>query len=807
MLAPLSWLKEYVEISCTPEELKDQLFSSGFEVEELKEVGADIQKVVVGLVETCDPIPDTHLHVCTVNCGTHGSFQICCGADNVRQGGKFPTALVGATVYEMNRERTEVTGVVTIKKGKLRGYESHGMLCSGAELGVCEDMYPGAGYDGLLALPDDAIPGTDVKPLIGLDDWIFDISVTANRPDCQSIYGIAREISAVLSKPLRPLETEYVCSEKVLPKLKVSVQTPELCPRYIAHYISDVKIGDSPAWMKRRLSLLGVHSVSNIVDITNYVMLELGQPMHAYDRTKIVGDEILVRCAKDGEKLVTLDEDALTLSSANLLICDGEKPIGLAGIMGGQNTEILPETKEVILEAAKFARDNIRRTSRHLGKRTDASAHFEKGTDEYTTNLSMERALSLVSKLQCGSISKTHVDVNTGNGIGKRDLSVEVEKIHAVLGIRVPEADMLRILTALHMEPNISEGMLNLKIPPYREDMESYQDVAEEVIRLYGYEHLTPTFLKCAEVTSGGFNERQEKELRLKEVLCGAGCYECIHYSFFSPSDLKRMRYDADAPEMHAIRILNPISEEISLMRTVLTPSMANAVMRNHKNGNLSGRLFEMAKVFVPKALPLKEYPDERTHLSMAFFGDRDDFYSLKGALDLVADTLHLSFRYERGEAPFLHPYQTASVFCGETKIGFIGKFAYDIAEEMSLRTDLYLAEVDLSTLYEMEETRPVFEPLPAYPETVRDIALIMDKTTSCAEVEAVIRRSSKYVRDVQLFDVYEGSPIPHDKKSMAFSLTFRPKHEELKAGDIDRNVEKILNNLNREYGIVMRLS
>lgn len=805
MIAPFSWLKEYVDIDCTPEELQEKLFSCGFEVEELKQVGADITRVVVGLVKSCEPIPDTHLHVCVVDCGEKGNLQICCGADNVAAGKKFPTALVGATVYETNKERTEIAGVATIKKGKLRGFESHGMLCSGMELGVSEDMYPGAGYNGLLLLPDDAPVGADVKPILGLDDWLFDIAVTANRPDCQSIYGIAREVAAVLNKPVKAPALDYRETERELPGFAVCVDAPEYCPRYIAHYVHDVKIGESPAWMRRRLALLGVNAISNMVDITNYVMLELGQPMHAYDRAHLEGDAIRVRCAAAGEKLVTLDEEELTLSESNLLICDGEKPVGLAGIMGGLNSEILDTTSEVVLEAAKFARDNIRRSSRSLGKRTDASAHFEKGTDEYTVDMAMRRALHLIEELGCGSISRTHIDVNTGNSIGKRELSVPVARVNAVLGITVPDEEILRILASLNMEPVLKDGELTLQVPAYREDMESYQDVAEEVIRLYGYEHLVPTFLKEAEVTGGGLSEIQQRELKLKETLCGAGIYECIHYSFFSPSDLKLLRFPEDAAEMQAIRIMNPISEEISLMRTTLTPSMLNAVMRNQKNGNLAGRLFEIAKVFLPKELPLKNYPDERDHLVLAFFGEGEDFYSLKGALDLTAEALGLSFGYESAEQPFLHPYQTAAVLCNGQRVGYIGKLAYDIAAELSLRTDVYVAELDLKTLYMQVHATPVFEPLPAFPEVTRDIALIMEKSISCAQVERVIHESCKYIREVRLFDVYEGAPIPPTKKSMAFTVTFRPKDEELKGEDIDRYVDKMLRKLKAEYDIVLR--
>ena len=805
MIAPLSWLKEYVDIDCTPQELQDKLFSCGFEVEELKEVGADIQGVVVGLVETCEPIPETHLHVCTVNCGAHGTFQICCGADNVAAGGKFPAALVGATVYATNRERTAVEGTMTIKKGKLRGYESHGMLCSGMELGVSEDMFPGAGYDGLLVLPADAEPGADVKPILGLDDWLFDIAITANRPDCQSIFGIAREVAAVLGKPLKTPALDFHPTEKTLDDFRITVEAPELCPRYIGHYIYDVKIGESPAWMKRRLSLVGLQAISNIVDITNYILMELGQPMHAFDYSYLQGGEICVRTAREGEKIQTLDEQEYTLNPTNLVICDHEKPVALAGVMGGLNSEILDSTEAVMFESAKFARDNIRRTSRGVGKRTDSSARFEKGVDEYTTVMAMKRALHLVEELGCGTVSSTHFDINTGNSVEPHPMTVSLARVNGVLGIEVPQEDVLRILAGLSMDPAIDGDTLTLQIPAYREDMESYQDVAEEVIRMYGYEHLVPTFLPSAKVTPGGYDHRQRTEKKIKDVLCGMGAYECMHYSFFSPSDLDMLRFAPDAPERNAIRILNPISEELSLMRTTLAASMINAVSRNQKNGILEGRLFETAKVFLPKSLPLTDYPEERDHLVIAFFGQQEDFFSLKGAAELLADTLHVAFEYRAAQKPFLHPYQTAEILCEGQSIGWMGKLAYDIAAEKNLRTDLFLLEIDLQTLSQWYDRTPSFEPLPKFPEVSRDIALIMDRTITCAEVEKEIRAANKYIRDVKLFDIYEGAPIPADKKSMAFTVTFRPEDQEFTGEEIDKYMSKILRKLEFVHGIVLR--
>ena len=430
MLAPLSWLKEYVDIDVTPKELEEKLFSCGFEVEELFQVGKDINNVVVGLVETCEAIPDTHLSLCTVNAGEHGTVQICCGADNVKAGGKFPLALIGATVYATAKDHVTIEGVMEIKQGKLRGYDSYGMLCSGTELGLNEDLYPGAGYNGLLVLPEDAVPGTDVKPIVGLDDWIFDIAITANRPDCQSIYGIAREVAAVLGKECKEPALDYTETD-AKKNFKVEVAASDLCPRYIAHYVHDVQIKESPAWMRRRLALVGIGSISNVVDITNYVLKELGQPMHAFDYSYLEGDEIHVRRAEDGEKIVTLDEKEFALNSSNLVICDGVKPVALAGIMGGLNSEIVDTTTDVMFEAAKFARDNIRKSSRALGQSSDSSALYAKGVYEYTTVMAMKRALHLIEELGCGKVSSTHIEVSTGNSVEPKEMKVSESKFRS----------------------------------------------------------------------------------------------------------------------------------------------------------------------------------------------------------------------------------------------------------------------------------------------------------------------------------------------------------------------------------------
>lgn len=805
MLVPLSWLRDYVDINITPQELEKKLFDCGFEVEELYEVGKDISKVVVGLVEECEPIPETHLHVCQVNAGEHGTFQICCGADNVAKGGKFPVALVGASVLMTGKDHKTIEGVMTIKKGKLRGYDSFGMLCSGTELGLTEDLYPGAGYNGLLVLPEDAKPGTDVKPMLGLDDWIFDISITANRPDCQSIYGIAREVAACLDQKVKAPAMDFTATDSVKEGFQVTVEAKDLCPRYIAHYVTDVQIQESPAWMKRRLALVGVSAISNIVDITNYVLKEMGQPMHAFDCDYLEGNEICVRRAKEGEKIVTLDELEYELTENNLVICDGVKPVALAGVMGGLNSEIRDTTKAVMFESAKFARDNIRKTARAVGKATDASSRYAKGVDEYATVHAMNRALHLIEELGCGKVSSTHVEVNAGNSIEPKEMKVSLKKVNDVLGIEVPKEDVLRIMNNLCFAPVLEGDELTLQVPAYREDMEDYPDVAEEVIRMYGYSHVVPTFLPDAQITNGGRNEKQKRMLKLKKAICATGAFECIHYSFFSPADLDLLRLPQDAPERFAIRIMNPINEDLSFMRTTLAASMLNAISRNQKKGNLEGRLFEVANRFLPKTLPLTDYPDERETLCVGIFGDSEDFFSLKGIAEKVAETLFLHFDYEATTKTFLHPYQTAVIKCEGEEVGYLGKVAYDVKDDLDLRTDAYIMEIDMKSLERWSDRSAKFEPLPKFAEESRDLALVMSKEITCGQVEEVIKASCKYVTKVRLFDVYEGNQIGADKKSMAFSVLFTPKEEAFAADAIDGFVKKILKNLKNQLDIELR--
>ena len=477
MKVPFSWLKEYADIDVTPQELQSKLFSCGFEVEELIDLGAEISRVVVGVVTEAVPQEGTHLHVCKVDCGDYGhDIQISTGAPNVYVGMHTPAALDGATL----------PGGIKIKAKPLMGVESNGMLCSGEELGLNEDLYPGAEVYGLLDLPKDTVPGADIVPVVGLDDYIFDISITANRADCQSVLGIAREVAAVLNKPLKMPATDYTTSDYKDPRLSIAVEAPDLCPRYLGHYVCNITPGQSPRWMKRHLALCGLRSISNVVDITNYVMLEIGQPMHAFDMDTLESCRIIVRRAAEGETITTLDGKEFSLNAQNLVICDGEKPVALAGVMGGLNSEITDKTTQLLFESAKFARDNVRKTARSLGQNTDASSHYEKGVSEYTTELGMARALHLIQELGCGEVTATHIDVSAGAPRRGKQFTARLSRINAILGIQVPADAVLDILRRLSFEVTLEADGDTMQVvaPRWREDIEIGEpDLAEEVIR------------------------------------------------------------------------------------------------------------------------------------------------------------------------------------------------------------------------------------------------------------------------------------------------------------------------------------
>ena len=795
MKVPLSWLKDYVDVDIPVEELAQKLFSCGLEVEELIYVGQEIERCVVGRIEKIVPHPDSdHLQICTLNCGSYGeAIQIVTGAHNIREKDLVPVALDGSSL----------AGGVKIKKGKLRGVESNGMLCSGEELGINEDWYEGADVNGILLLHGDPAPGTDIRPVVGLDDYVLDIAVTANRPDCQSVYGIAREVAALLGKPLRPLVLDYTPADvSTAQQVTVTVEAPDLCPRYIAHYVSDLNDAPTPLWMRRRLALCGLRSIRNVVDITNFVLLEMGQPMHAFDISHLAGKQIVVRRAREGEKIVTLDEKEFKLSPENLVICDAEKPVALAGIMGGLNSEIEADTPAVLFECAKFERANVRRTSRALGQKSDSSARYEKGVDAYTTGIAINRALHLVEELGCGKIARDRFDV-MAEVTEPAVVKTTVTAINALLGIEVPKEEIKRILTALNFSVTSNKDELTVTAPAYREDVEGYPDIAEEVIRMYGYDRIEGTFLKNASNTMGGLTDAQKLEARAGNALREQGYSEAITYSFISPKDYALLRIADEA--QRAIKIVNPIGEDMSLMRTTLMPSMLDSAVRNVRRGNEQGRLYELANIYLAKQQPITELPEERRTLGIAVWGGAEDFYTAKGAFEALAAELGVQFAYTAAERPYLHPGKCAAVLLGGQPVGVLGELAPDLAEELSVEVPVYLGELDYAAVAAQADAAVHYTPLPKFPEVKRDLALLADEGVTCAEAEAVIRESCKFVTNVRLFDVYRGAQVGEGKKSMAFSVTFTPREKAIAPEDADGYIRRIVKALGEKLGLSQR--
>lgn len=806
MKVPFSWLKQYVDIDVTAQELEGKLFDCGFEVEELIDLSADIDKVVVGVVTECVPQEGTHLHVCKVDCGEYGhDIQISTGAPNVYAGMHTPAALDGSTL----------PGGIKIKAKPLMGIESNGMLCSGEELGLNEDLYPGAEVYGLLDLPKDTVPGTPIQQVVGLDDYIFDISVTSNRPDCQSVLGIAREVAAALGKPLKMPATDYTTSDTVDPRLSITVEAPDLCPRYVGHYVHNITPGPSPRWMRRQLALCGLRSISNVVDITNYVMLEIGQPMHAFDMDTLESCQIIVRRAKEGEEITTLDGKEFKLTPNNLVICDGSKPVALAGVMGGLNSEIKDSTTQLLFESAKFARDNIRKTARGLGQNTDASSHYEKGISEYTTELGMARALHLIQELGCGEVTASHFDCSAGAPREGKKFTATVSGINAILGITVPTDAVLDILRRLQFEVTLeADGdTMQVTAPRWREDIEIGEpDLAEEVIREYGYDHIKPTFLKAAQVTTGGLTADQKARAKAKRTMCAQGFYEAETLAFYADADLDMLHIAPDAPERKVIRILNPISSNLTIMRSLLAPSLLNVVVDNLKKGNAEGRLFELSNIYIPKQLPVTELPEERLHLGFAAWGDGEDFFTLKGAVQALGEAFGLELSVERAaDVPWLHPGIAAWILFAGKRVGVFGKLANDVTAELKLPKDsrsnqnIYLGELDWPRFYELAPKALRYTPIPDLAPVQRDLALVAPEEMECGTLMAEMQRACKQLTKVELFDIYRGDKLGAGKKSMAFSLYFQPGDKPFAADEVDRFIKKILGNLKFKLGIEIR--
>ena len=806
MYLPLSWLRELVELDGIDlKTIEDSLFSCGLEVEERVPVAPDVSGVFVGRVKHIERHPDSdHMFVCIVDCGDKGSdIQIVTGAQNVHEGDVVPAALDGARVYGRRKgDDTRPPEVATIKNGKLRGVASNGMLCSGEELGIDDNWYEGAEVNGIMMLPQDAPLGADVKTILGLDDEVWDISVTANLPHCQHVYGVARELAALLDRPLHTPDLSFTPVAK--PKsISIRVDAPDLCPRYIGHYVYDVQIKKSPELIRRRLHMCGINAINTIVDITNYVLVEFGQPMHAFDLNNVTDNTIIVRRAEQGEKIVTLDEREFTLSTDNLVICDAARPVALAGIMGGLNSEITDATNEVLFEAAKFDRGNVRRTSRSLGQSSDSSHRFEKGVDAYTTGIAMQRALHLIEELDCGKVGDVHIDVVAEDAHTCPAITTTFSAINAVLGIDVPVDTITAILGRMNYTLDVDGDCVTATPPAYREDIEgSAADLAEDVIKMYGYEHIVPRFMTNAAITSGGLNRDQMNTAAFKSCLAAQGFCETVNYSFYSTAELDMLALPEDAPQRDVVRVSNPLSEKYTIMRTTLAPSLINVLSTNSKRGNENVRIYEIANIFIPQGEAL---PIEQKRFCFALYGKGESFFTAKGVLETLATKFGLQFSYQRDTRTFLHPGATAKVLCGKQEIGFFGQLSYEIADNCDIAQSAFIGEIDYEALLGLFANKLTYAPVSPYRDIHRDLALLAPEAMTCGEIEAVIRSACKSVSEVRLFDVYRGGQVPEGHKSMAFALTFTPEDKELLPEDADKFITKILKSLEYRLGLKMR--
>ena len=798
----LSWLKEYVDISISPKELEKKLFSVGFEVESVEYLGANIENVFVGEVTSIEKYEGTHLYICHINCGEGREDNlILTGADNVFKGAKVPTCLVGA----------KLPNGMEITPRKMQGMVSYGMLCSGEELGLHADWHPSAGVDGIMILDDDAPVGEDIKTHLQLDDYLFDISITANRPDCQSVIGIAREVAAFLNTEFKSPDMSYSEDGVTNDEISVCVIDSDLCPRYLSHYVYDVRKVETPLWMKRRLLAVGHNTISALVDITNYVLVEIGQPMHAFDVSELSGKALNVRRANDGEKIVTLDKKEHTLSRNNLLIADAEKGSCLAGVMGSLGSGISDETTQVLFEAAKFLKDNVRKTSRGLGIQSDSAARFEKGIDEYTVECGMARALNLTQSLGVGKISSTHFDIAANAASGNKVIKVSVSQVNGVLGIDVPEDDIVKILKSLAFGVELADGVLTLEVPRYREDIDTYQDIAEEVIREYGYDKITPTFLKNALVTNGGLNAKQQKELEVKNFLCSQGFFEIQSLALTDRTEFDLFRLPDDAPQRQVVEILNPLTQNLNIMRTMLAPSVLRSIENNIKKGNESLRFFELANVYIPKSLPLTEPPYEISTLCLGTSGENEDFFSMKEAIEKLAVANDLVFEYEKCSAPYLHPGRCAAVFVDGVQIGLFGQLRYEVIKNLSIaegkKSDvkIFLAEINYTLLSSMFKKSIAYKEESKYKKETRDLSLVVDKTLECGEIVKAIKSASDTITSVDLFDIYEGERMEPGKKSLAFKICLASNEFDITEQITNETVAKILAKLDDAYGIKMR--
>lgn len=792
MKVPVKWLKDYVNIDISPKELADRLTLSGSKVEEVITTGDEIENVVTGKLMSIVPHPDAEkLVICQLNVGAEDLIQIVTGANNMKEGDIVPVALHGSSL----------PGGVKIKKGKLRGIVSNGMMCSEEELGIASEEH----VHGLMILPQDTPIGKDIKSVLGLDNSVIDFEITSNRPDCLSVIGIARETAATLGSSYTKPEVVYnpTGKESILDNLKVEVND-KLCRRYMARMIKNVKIAESPAWMQERLMQAGVRPINNIVDITNFVMLEIGQPMHAFDAREITSKKIVVERAKESEKFTTLDGTERTLNSEVLNIKDGDKTIGLAGIMGGLNSEVKEDTTEIIFECANFDGTNIRVSSQRLGLRTEASSRFEKDLDPNIIDFAMDRACGLVEQLGAGEVLQDTIDIYEAKSESHK-IEVNIDWVNKFLGTDISAEDMKEYLDRLELNTEIGGEKLAITVPTFRSDVNIKEDVAEEIARIYGYNNIPVTTLRGSS-TRGGKNKKQKLEDKLISGLIGSGLNQAISYSFTSPKVFDKILAPADSSLRNTVTIRNPLGEDYSIMRTSTIPSMMESLSRNYSRSNDKVRLFEIGKVYIPNNDPSK-LPEERNILTIGMYGDTD-YLDLKGVIENVLDTLgvmNTSFQRESNNSAF-HPGKTAALFIRKDYAGVVGEIHPDVSENYGIDERCYVAEINLDVLFNAANLDKKYKPLPKFPAVTRDIALVIDDEILVQQIQDIIsKQGGNMVESIKLFDVYKGSQIPEGKKSIAYSIVYRLEHKTLTDAEVNKVHDKILRSLEYQLGAQLR--
>ena len=790
MLVSREWLSEYTDIKATSREYEDAMTMSGTKVEETFEPSEDIKNVVVGRIESIERLPDSdRLWVCMADVGRESPVQIVTGADNVRAGDIVPVAL----------HKARLPGGKKIEKGKIRGFKSECMLCSLKELNLDLHDFPYAEEDGIFIMREDCSPGDDIRPIIGADSSIVEFEITSNRPDCLSVIGIARESSVTFDSELRlPEPTVKGSGGDINELLSIEIANQELCPRYTGRLIKNIKIEPSPAWMRQRLRAAGVRPINNVVDITNYVMLEYGQPMHAFDYACLDGGKIIVRTAAEGEIMNTLDGTPRTLTSDMLVIADAKKPVGVAGVMGGENSEITDSTRYAVFESANFKGVSVRKTAAALNMRTDASRRFEKGLDIENTFPAVQRACELVELLGAGEVVNGIIDVRAGE-YSPNTLLLEPERINKLLGTSIDETFMTDTLSRLGF--GVNAGVVT--VPSWRGDVEHYTDLAEEIARFYGYEVIEPTLHSGS--SAGGFTPTQAAERKAGQLCRTMGFSEICTYSFFGQTDLDRINLPIDSPLRRGVMIRNPLGEDTNLMRTTTLPSVLGALAKNQGHRNLNARLYEMAKIYLDVG---KTLPEERPVLTLGAYGDCD-FFAIKGVCEtLLREMRAADVRFiAQSDNPSYHPGRAAEIYAGEVRIGIVGQVHPEATKNYDL-VDAYAAELDFLALLSCAEGEKAYSPLPKFPVITRDIAVVCDITVTASDLSGCISRSGgALLRAVSLFDVYTGAQVPEGKKSLAFSLTLRSDERTLTDQDADDIIKNILSAISSELGAVIRKS